>query len=162
VNEAGDLLVSDAEREHAASELRTHLEQGRLTLDEFGERLEAAYGARTRSQLDEALRQLPARRPQPPETIEARRPGFGLLAARQAGYSALVIVVCTLVWAFAGGHDYWPRWVILAAAISFVARVGRTALGDEEARTKLERQFGGRSSATLPSGRREEQRTERR
>jgi hypothetical protein len=39
--------VSDAEREQMVLSLREHLLAGRLTLDEFSERVEAAYSART-------------------------------------------------------------------------------------------------------------------
>jgi hypothetical protein len=34
-----DILVSDAERERVADDLRGHYEAGRLTLDEFQQRL---------------------------------------------------------------------------------------------------------------------------
>ena len=41
-------LVSDAEREAAAAELARHPEQGRLFIEEYQERLDGAYAARTR------------------------------------------------------------------------------------------------------------------
>src|SRR5262249_35742461 len=46
-----DLLVSDADRERVAAQLREHYEAGRLTLDEFQERLDEAHAARTGADL---------------------------------------------------------------------------------------------------------------
>lgn len=54
------ILASDAERERAASVLREASIDGRLTLDEFTQRIGRALAARTRNQLDEVTRDLPA------------------------------------------------------------------------------------------------------
>jgi Domain of unknown function (DUF1707) len=51
--------VSDAERERAVASLREHLLAGRLTLEEFSERVEIAYAARTGDQLVRVGRDLP-------------------------------------------------------------------------------------------------------
>ena len=143
-----ELLVSDAEREQSVVELRRHLADGRLTVEEFSGRVDAAYSARTRGELGRVMSQLPERRHDPVRNDVPQRPSLLVLAARQAGYSALIVVVCSLVWAFTGADgDFWPRWVILALAISFVVRVGRAALGDVEARERLERRFGGSGAA---------------
>ena len=60
---APDLRVSDAERERAATALREHLAEGRLTLDELTERLDRIYAARTRGELDTVSTDLPAQAP---------------------------------------------------------------------------------------------------
>lgn len=54
-----DLRVGDAEREAAAGRLREHYAQGRLTLEEFNQRLDAVFAATTRSQLGALTRDLP-------------------------------------------------------------------------------------------------------
>jgi hypothetical protein len=54
------LLVSDADRERAVTNLREHLSAGRLTLEEFTERIGEAYAARTGVDLERASRDLPA------------------------------------------------------------------------------------------------------
>jgi Domain of unknown function (DUF1707)/Cell wall-active antibiotics response 4TMS YvqF len=51
--------ASDDEREQAALELREHLVSGRLTLEEFSERVELAYRASTVSDLEAASSALP-------------------------------------------------------------------------------------------------------
>jgi hypothetical protein len=53
------LRASDADREHAVVLLREHAAQGRLTLEEFTERMSAAYLARTNDELAELARDLP-------------------------------------------------------------------------------------------------------
>jgi class 3 adenylate cyclase len=54
-----ELRVSDADREHIIDVLRQATSEGRLTLDEFGERVGATYAARTPSELEPLLRDLP-------------------------------------------------------------------------------------------------------
>ncbi|MGH9131572.1 MAG: DUF1707 SHOCT-like domain-containing protein [Acidimicrobiales bacterium] len=53
------LRVSDSEREAVANALREHCGEGRLSLDELSERLEATFAARTREELDRVLLDLP-------------------------------------------------------------------------------------------------------
>ena len=54
-----DLRIGDADREAVAAALREHYAQGRLTLDEFNQRIEAAFAATMRSQLNALTRDLP-------------------------------------------------------------------------------------------------------
>lgn len=53
------LRISDAEREQAVAALREHLLAGRLTLEEFAERVGAAYAARTGHELARVNDDLP-------------------------------------------------------------------------------------------------------
>jgi hypothetical protein len=52
--------ASDAEREQVVVELREHAAQGRLTLEEFSQRVDEAYAAKTVAELDEVKRELPS------------------------------------------------------------------------------------------------------
>jgi Domain of unknown function (DUF1707) len=62
-----DLRIGDADREAAAESLREHYAQGRLTLEEFNQRLDAVFKATTQSQLNLLMRDLPhAARPSAP------------------------------------------------------------------------------------------------
>jgi hypothetical protein len=63
------LLASDAERDRTVELLRRETVDGRLTLEEFAQRMGSAYEARTREQLAELTRDLPAE----PPTVPARR-----------------------------------------------------------------------------------------
>jgi hypothetical protein len=54
-----ELRAGDEDRERVVARLREHLVAGRLTLDEFSERLDAAYAARTHAELEPLTRDLP-------------------------------------------------------------------------------------------------------
>jgi hypothetical protein len=72
----GELVrVSDADREHAVGSLREHLVQGRLSLEEFTQRMESAYGATTSTDLAQLQRDLPETAP------ERRRSALRFLVA---------------------------------------------------------------------------------
>ena len=56
--------ASDAEREQTAAVLRNHVVEGRLTLEEFAQRLDTVYEARTRPELEALTHDLPVAAPQ--------------------------------------------------------------------------------------------------
>ncbi|MFJ8018324.1 DUF1707 domain-containing protein [Streptomyces sp. NPDC096339] len=55
-----ELRASDADRERVVERLRDGLAEGRLDMEEFEERLEAAYKSRTYAELEPLTRDLPA------------------------------------------------------------------------------------------------------
>jgi hypothetical protein len=57
------MRVGDAEREATAAELREHYASGRLTLEELNDRVDKAFAAKTRGDLDALMRDLPSARP---------------------------------------------------------------------------------------------------
>ena len=67
------IRASDAEREHAVELLRTHAVDGRLTLGEFAQRVDAAYAAKTRDELERLTDDLPAGERPAPATAGRRR-----------------------------------------------------------------------------------------
>jgi hypothetical protein len=73
--------VSDADREAAAARLREHYAQGRLTLEEFHYRLDAAFKAATQSQLTAITRDLP--RTESPAPLPVAATGGGRERTRQ-------------------------------------------------------------------------------
>lgn len=88
------VLAGERERERAAHELQRHYREGRLTVDELGERLERALRARSRVQLRTALRDLPGPgRWVDPDTVrEALRPPV------RAARNAAILVGTAVVW----------------------------------------------------------------
>lgn len=54
-----NVRVGDVERDAVATQLREHYADGRLTLDELNERLDQAFAARTRADLNTVTRDLP-------------------------------------------------------------------------------------------------------
>ena len=63
-----NVRVGDADREAVAAQLREHYADGRLTLEELNERLDQAFAAKTKADLNVVMRDLP----------QAMRPGAGL------------------------------------------------------------------------------------
>jgi Domain of unknown function (DUF1707)/Cell wall-active antibiotics response 4TMS YvqF len=55
-----DLRASDADRDRAVARLRENLVEGRLTLEEFSGRVDAAHASRTLAELEALTRDLPA------------------------------------------------------------------------------------------------------
>ena len=63
-----NVRVGDADREAVAAQLREHYADGRLTLEELNERLDQAFAAKTKADLNIVMRDLP----------QAMRSGSGL------------------------------------------------------------------------------------
>ncbi|WP_411102132.1 DUF1707 domain-containing protein [Streptomyces sp. cmx-4-9] len=71
-----ELRASDADRDRVVERLRDAVAEGRLDMDEFEERLEAAYTSRTYAELEPLTRDLPAA-PDPYPAGRAAGPGAG-------------------------------------------------------------------------------------
>lgn len=109
------LRASDAEREHAAEEIREHFAAGRLTPEELSQRLDAAYRAKTIGELMVLRGDLPPL----PASVAVRRSELSERRSRlrrqllqQAGGSFSVFMVCTVIWLASGASgEFWPIWV---------------------------------------------------
>jgi hypothetical protein len=141
------LRVSDADREAVVSRLQDALAEGRLTPEEFTERLDGAYAARLRGELDRLAADLPPRaelRPavtrsvgrQPPGERAPARPDRSARALRAAwaawGTAVAVNVVIWFLVSLSGGDlaYFWPMWVAgpwgaVLVAMTLAARAGR-------------------------------------
>jgi len=67
------LRASDAERDHAVSELRNEFAEGRLSHETFVVRMQTALDARNRGQLAGLFTDLPSRRPRPSKLLSRIR-----------------------------------------------------------------------------------------
>ncbi len=124
------LRASDADRERTVQLLREHHAEGRLDMEEFHERLNAAYAAKTVGDLDEILADLPGidlyrlpsagLRPAPPGTggwLPSRRPS-GSVARKAAQWatwtvtSSALVVTWLVVGIISGGYAWLP-WFLL-------------------------------------------------
>ena len=72
-DDAPELRASDADRERVAGILRDALAEGRLDMEEFEERLEATYAARTYGELAPVTRDLPAPGAAPPPVVSLHK-----------------------------------------------------------------------------------------
>jgi hypothetical protein len=82
-----EMRVGDAEREATAAELREHYASGRLTLEELNERLDKAFAAKTRGDLNALLVDLPSARPGTAGSTgrDSQGPGWGSAGGRGTG-----------------------------------------------------------------------------
>jgi len=90
-------LVADTDRDHTVARLREHVVAGRLTLDEFSERMGAALEARTRGDLEAVMADLPA------APVPAERPVVAAAAPRKARRWHVAVM---------SGHSTKGRWRI--------------------------------------------------
>src|SRR3954447_7806127 len=96
----GGLRASDADRERVAKLLRDHYGAGRLSGEELAERVEAAYGVRTMSELQALTADLPSAA----EPRRGRRRS-ALEASVRIHLAVYVVVNAMLIgiWAASGG-----------------------------------------------------------
>lgn len=71
-----ELRASDADRERAVEVLREGFSQGRLTAEEFHERVDTAYAAKTVAQLADLTADLPPRPPGPAREADPGDPSY--------------------------------------------------------------------------------------
>jgi hypothetical protein len=130
------LRASDADRDRATALLREHHAAGRLTAEEFGERMDAALNAKTLGELDDLLADLPVidlyrlphesmRRPAdlPHTSLVPRDLGGAADPARfppgTVAVGAWAVVTGTLIaiWVVAavvGVGTWFPWWLLIA------------------------------------------------
>jgi Domain of unknown function (DUF1707) len=131
------IRASDDDRDRAASLLREHHAVGRLTPEEFSERLDKVYEAKTVGELEELMADLPgidlyrlpdasmpryrASAPGGSSYLPAPRTPGGLARGSgrfspgwQAAWGSWLSVslVCFVIWAISGGGYLWPLWVV--------------------------------------------------
>jgi hypothetical protein len=88
---AADVRVSDSERDEVVQQLSRHTGDGRLTIDEFEERVEQVYASKTRRELDATLRSLPR-----PAVRAHRRVDIADRLRPLAGIGLLVLAVLAI------------------------------------------------------------------
>ena len=150
--------IGDAERDSAAEMLREHMAQGRLTAEEFDERIDAALRAKLASDLDPLFTDLPDPRPgqglattQPyatppwqrtssPANVPADLPAPAVLPPRSGGAEALrgltgaMWVVIPLIITFVLPNGWGSFWWLI-----FLPMVVSMVLGKSESDRDRER-----------------------
>jgi|tagenome__1003787_1003787.scaffolds.fasta_scaffold20811183_2 hypothetical protein len=163
-----DMRAGDSDREAVAGRLKAALDEGRLDLHEYDERLQKTYSARTYGDLNGLLDDLPGTvapqqaqvqgyqppvsSPAPPTAAPPARSGAEQMA-RWVGPYAGVVLVCTLIWAISSisaGHltYYWPVWMLIPLIFGVFGQwrshAGGPDRSDRDARRAARRQRRGR------------------
>lgn len=116
----GSLRVGDAERDEAAAALGEHFAQGRLSREEYDDRLAAAFAAKTGGELQSLFRDLPAPRPGTPIRVAAARPRPG----RPRGFRLPLFPLFLVLIGLAIVLDAW--WVLfIGLGVAFCLRSSR-------------------------------------
>ena len=119
------IRASDADRDRVAALLREHHAAGRLTAEEFGERMDRALEARTLGELDELMADLPAiDLYQLPDASLRRAPprlGQSLLPADLGGHGDPV--------RFSPGTVAMGAWAVVTSALIAIWAVGAVVAG---------------------------------
>jgi hypothetical protein len=124
--DSSGLRVSDSEREQLAGELREHMLAGRLSSDEFEERVAKAYQARTRAQLDELKTDLPMGVATLQGELAKRKSKLRRRLVQEGGGAVGISAVCVAIWAADGGSaGFWPGWVIVVMLLPLIRNAWR-------------------------------------
>jgi hypothetical protein len=143
------LRVSDEDRDRTAALLREHHALGRIDPQEFSDRLDRTFAARTVGQLDDILNDLPRidlyRLPGAKGTRQPNQVRRPLARSRRMpaqwraawGVYATVNLICFVVWALSGFGYPWFLWVagpwgaVMAGSYATVSagRASRRELG---------------------------------
>ncbi|HEV7961190.1 MAG TPA: DUF1707 domain-containing protein [Actinoplanes sp.] len=142
------LRAADADRHKIAEQLKAALDEGRLSLGEYDERVRDAYGARTYADLLVLVADLPkpgvsaaevsARRAADLKREARRMPvALSVLWTIWGAVTAVNLVVWVLIAITTGGVYPWPIWLLVPGAALGAVTVGVQGIRGQ--RRRLER-----------------------
>jgi hypothetical protein len=134
--ETNTLRAADADRHQIADQLKAALDEGRLSLGEYDDRVRDAYGARTYAELLILVADLPkpglsAAEVNARAAADARRTARRLPVALQVLWTiwAVIMTVNVVVWGLVSfttkGDLYpWPIWLLVPGAALAATTIG--------------------------------------
>ncbi|MDT5032688.1 MAG: hypothetical protein QOC94_2859 [Actinoplanes sp.] len=124
-----EMRAGDSDRQAVADRLKTALDEGRLDLGEYDERLQKTYSAKTFGDLTGLLDDLPGTAPLEHSQVQAYQAPAGPVSgaggqstarrvASWVGPYGGLVAVCTVIWAItsvSAGHltYFWPVWMLI-------------------------------------------------
>jgi hypothetical protein len=135
-----EMRAADSDRQAVADKLKQALDEGRLDLGEYDERLQKTYAAKTYGDLNGLLDDLPnstiapaaqaqpALQGPPPLPPAEQRRSDSLVKAGLGGMGG-IFVVCSAIWlitSITAGHVlyFWPVWLLIPLVLGFLGRIG--------------------------------------
>lgn len=135
-----EMRAADSDRQAVADKLKQALDEGRLDLGEYDERLQKTYAAKTYGDLSGLLDDLPSAPPAtttpnatPAAQTSAPLPvmssrGGQLVKAWLGGFGG-IFVVCSVIWlitSISSGHlqNFWPVWLLIPMVLGGLGQLG--------------------------------------
>jgi Domain of unknown function (DUF1707) len=156
------MRASDADREIVRVMLADAYADGRLTREEYDERLNTLYDSRTLGEVSALVTDLvppdgpsPAAAPLLPADLRKRGAGKWRRDVEESFVAFLVpSIICTVIWiAAAGGGFFWPVFPMLFLGLNLVKTVVRRESVIEREVLRLEEQAAKDASPELSTGR---------
>jgi uncharacterized protein DUF1707 len=144
------MRAGDADRKAVTDQLKLALDEGRLDLSEYDERLQKTYAAKTFADLDGLLDDLPGTVPPQQSQVQPAAPATAPApmaparstanqVARWVGPYGGVIAICVLIWAItclSAGHFvyFWPVWMLIPLVLGVAGQWFGHGHGDGDER----------------------------
>ena len=159
--------IGDAERDRAADYLREHMSVGRLSQEEFDERVTAALQARTAADLEPLFDDLPAPRPgqdvavaggapwpvyqpstyQPPAGSVAPPAALAMPSGSSANLWSMIAGVSWVVWMIPNFVFGWHLWWLV-----FIPIILSSIAGQQKEELKRREKLWRKQNPQLPPG----------
>jgi len=156
------MRASDADREIVRAVLADAYADGRLTREEYDDRLNTLYGSRTLGEVPSLVTDLvsldgPAGAPVPLQRADLRTRGARKWRRDvEESFVAFLVpsIICTVIWiAVTSGGFFWPVFPMLFLGLNLVKTVVQRESVIEREVLRLEKQAAKETAPDLPAGR---------
>ena len=156
------MRASDADREIVRAMLADAYADGRLTREEYDDRLNTLYASRTLGEVPSLVTDLvppdgPPMTPAPPPPADLRTRGARKWRRDvEESFAAFLVpsIICTVIWiAVSGRGFFWPVFPILFLGLNLVKTVVQRESIIEREVLRLEEQAAKDNAPELPTGR---------
>jgi hypothetical protein len=154
------MRASDADREIVRTLLADAFADGRLTREEYDDRLNTLYDSRTLGEVSSLVTDLVPPDGPPKVPAPLRREDMRTRGARkwrkdvEESFAAFLVpsIICTVIWiAVAGGGFFWPAFPMLFLGINLVKTVVQRESVIEREILRLEEQAAKDAAPELPA-----------
>lgn len=142
------MRASDADRELVRTVLADAYGDGRLTREEYDDRVNTLYGSRTLGELPSLVADLmpadgPPAFPAPPRPAALRAQGMRKWRKDvEESFGAFLVpsVICTVIWIAVGGGFFWPLFPMVFLGLNLLKTIVQRESAIEREVARLEKQ----------------------